>query len=138
MHNFKVGDKVVRKAHHNNDIFLHYVGPAPYVVTAVSTDGYFLCINNWEDSGGDRYPWSRSNFTLVAEQDDPLPPAPESGLYFNHNGTLSASLKLAEGSIALGTNTSLLKVRLTPETALDLAYDLRRMAMKIKRKEKQV
>lgn len=32
---------------------------------------------------------------------------------------------------------SILKVRLTPETALDLAYDLRRMAMEIKRKEKQ-
>lgn len=73
---------------------------------------------------------------LVEQVDDELPPVPESGLYFNHNGTRSASLKLAEGSIALGTNASILKVRLTPETALDLAYDLRRMAMEIKRKER--
>ena len=70
--------------------------------------------------------------------DDPLPQAPESGLYFNHDGTRSASLKLEEKCIALGTNASILEVRLTPETALDLAYDLRRMAMEIKRKEKQV
>ena len=68
--------------------------------------------------------------------DDGLPPAPESGLYFNHNGTRSASLELAEGVVALGTNASIRKVRLTPETALDLAYDLRRMAMEIRRKER--
>lgn len=68
--------------------------------------------------------------------DDELPPAPEGGLYFNHNGTRSASLKLEEEVIALSTNASLLKVRLTPETALDLAYDLLRMAMEIRRKER--
>lgn len=72
----------------------------------------------------------------LVTQDDELPPAPESGLYFNHDGTRSASLKLEEETIALGTNASILKVRLTPETALDLAYDLRRMAMEIRRKER--
>lgn len=68
--------------------------------------------------------------------EDELPPAPESGLYFNHIGSRSASLKLEDEVIALGTNASDLKIRLTPETALVLASDLRRMAMSIKRKEK--
>lgn len=146
MHNFKVGDKVERKAHHNNDIFLHYVGPAPYVVTAVSTDGYFLCINNWEDSGGDRYPWSRSNFTLVAEQDDPLPPAPESVRYNEGAVGFTFEVKSLGGNnlfphrIRLGIlcgdcDITHKYVCVDPDTALQLAYDLRRMAMEIRRKE---
>ena len=140
MVNFKVGDKVVRKAHHNNDIFLHYVGPAPYVVTAVSTDGYFLCINNWVNGGGDRYPWSRSNFTLVAEQDDPLPPAPESVLYVN---TYKWGIKvnnLGDGiHVGVGdpnTGHGWTYASLDADTALQLCHDLRRMAMEIRRKER--
>lgn len=142
MHNFKVGDKVVRKAHHNNDIFLHYVGPAPYVVTAVSTDGYFLGINNWGDSGGDRCPWSRSNFTLVAEQDDPLPPAPESVLYLKDDGQRKLIASMYHSSVGIKIHleypsiVKCLGYSMEPDAALQLAHDLRRMAMEIKRKEK--
>lgn len=78
MNKFKVGDTVVRGAHQRG-AFLRAVGPGPHVVTAVSPEGPWLCINNWKGMDGDRYPWSQNNFTLVTEQDDPLPPAPKSG-----------------------------------------------------------
>ena len=137
MGNFKVGDIVV--GNQDNKVNLVVEGQL-YEVLAVDVGSGFEYIktdlnpNNWVRS---------ERFYLYkpapqVQQDDPLPPAPESGLYFNHDGTRSASLELAEGVIALGTNASIPKVRLTPETALDLAYDLRRMAMEIKRKEKQV
>ena len=131
MHNFKAGNVVVcmDNTRYTSQVKLG----VPKVVHSVSPCGKYLRVfrDDIRKIGG----YHAEDFILFQEeQDDPLPPAPESGLYFNHNGTLSASLKLAEGFIALGTNTSLLKVRLTPETALDLAYDLRRMAMEIKRK----
>lgn len=77
----------------------------------------------------------------LAEQDDPLPPAPESGMYYSHNNDRRLTVLLEEGLpedvIAVGTGASFLKVRLTAETALVLAHDLNRMANEIKRKEKQ-
>ena len=135
MVNFKAGDVVVcmDNTRYTSQVKLG----VPKVVHSVSLCGKYLRVlrDDTRNIGG--YP--AENFILFQEeQDDPLPPAPESGLYFNHDGTRSASLKLEEGRIALGMNASILKVRLTPETALDLAYDLRRMAMEIKRKEKQV
>ena len=135
MVNFKAGDVVVcmDNTRYTSQVKLG----VPKVVHSVSPCGKYLRVfrDDTRKIGG----YHAKNFILFQEeQDDPLPPAPESGLYFNHDGTRSASLKLGEESIALGTNASILKVRLTPETALDLAYDLRRMAMEIKRKEKQV
>ncbi|WNO29628.1 hypothetical protein [Enterobacter phage SDFMU_Pec] len=82
-----------------------------------------------------------AGFELVEEQDDPLPPAPESGVYYSHNNNRRLTVLLEEGLpedvIAVGTGASFLKVRLTAETALVLAHDLTRMAMEIKRNEKQ-
>lgn len=69
--------------------------------------------------------------------DDPLPPAPESGLYFSHNNWRVATLKLGPGVVAIGITGADLRVCLTPETALVMAHDLRRMAMELKRKQKQ-
>ena len=75
-----------------------------------------------------------------AEQDDPLPLAPESGVYYSHNNDRRVTVLLEEGSpegvIAVGTDASFMKVRLTAETALVLAHDLNRMANEIKRKER--
>ncbi|UIW12824.1 MAG: hypothetical protein, partial [Enterobacter phage ENC16] len=72
---------------------------------------------------------------------DPLPPAPESGVYYSHNNGRRVTVLLEEGLpedvIAVGTDASFMKVRLTAETALVLAHDLNRMANEIKRKEKQ-
>ncbi|ALA46475.1 hypothetical protein BF2512_18 [Dickeya phage BF25/12] len=68
--------------------------------------------------------------------DDPLPPAPESGVYFNHNNSRKATLTAERGIVALGVDGTTRKVRLTAETALVLAHDLHRMAMEIRRKER--
>ena len=129
MVNFKIGD-VVRILGKPETLRTIVGVPLKYATLPWATSPSRV----WLDNGG----WIYITELELVDVDDPLPPAPESGLYFNHNGTRSASLELAEGVIALGTNASILKVRLTPETALDLAYDLRRMAMEIKRKEKQV
>lgn len=81
--------------------------------------------------------------------DDPLPPAPESVLYNVRSdqgcNLEAASLKANEyydARIRIGVwsnrNPEQGKVTcLTPDAALQLAHDLRRMAMEIKRKEKQ-
>ena len=147
MGKFKVGDTVERGAY-QRDTFLHNVGPGPHVVTAVSPEGLCLCINNWKGMDGDRYPWSQSNFTLVTEQDDPLPPAPESVRY--NEGTIGFPFEVKS---LLGNDLFPHRIRLgvlcgdrgithkyvcvDPDTALQLAHDLRRMAMSIKNKGKQ-
>lgn len=76
--------------------------------------------------------------------DDPLPPAPESVLYIGmqdyyralrvgrHDG--GGVLDLHIGGGVLGDGKSCI---LDPDSALQLAHDLTRMAMEIKRKEKQ-
>lgn len=83
------------------------------------------------------------------EQDDLLPPAPESVLYNIRSdqgcNLEAASLKANEyydARIRIGVwsnrNPKQGKVTcLTPDAALQLAHDLTRMAMEIKRKEKQ-
>lgn len=43
MSKFKVGDKVVRKAHKNNSSFKSYMGDfAYYVITDITTSGHWL------------------------------------------------------------------------------------------------
>lgn len=77
----------------------------------------------------------------LAEQDDPLPPAPESTSYYE--GTPGGAHLLVEGGW-----TGLIRIQakrlggvtgvvLDPDAALQLAHDLNRMANEIKRKEKQ-
>lgn len=137
MTKFKVGDKVDRVQGLRS--FQKLEGGGPYTVTAVSPSARFIQIN-LNNHYGDSYPWDAQNFKLV-EQDDPLPPAPKSGVYYSHNNDRRLTVLLEEGLpedvIAVGTGASFLKVRLTAETALVLAHDLNRMAMEIKRKEKQ-
>lgn len=143
MNNFKIGD-VVERGRHQHDDFLHKVGPEPHVVTAVSPKGHWLCINNWTDRGGDKYPWSRANFTLIEEQDDPLPPAPESVRYYHrgyHGIHADAYLDVHSGHFASEPRIRINDkdsrgITIDADTAMQLAHDLRRMAMEIKRKEK--
>jgi hypothetical protein len=84
--------------------------------------------------------YEKEDFVIVTTLDDPLPPAPESGVYYSYNNDRRMTAKLEQGTpedvIAVGTDASFMKVRLTAETALVLAHDLTRMAMEIKRKEK--
>ena len=79
------------------------------------------------------------------EQDDPLPPAPESVRYY-HRGYggihADAYLDVYSGHFASGPNIRISDkdnrgITVDANTALQLAHNLNRMAMEIKRKGKQ-
>ena len=75
---------------------------------------------------------------LIAEADE-LPPAPTSVSYLKDDGRRKLVAKITGGSVTLLLNlrkVSTLAYSLDPDAALQLAHDLRRMAMDIKRKEK--
>jgi hypothetical protein len=159
MHKFKVGDKVVRKEGMGKDTFFQdrLGGKMYYVVTSVSAGGYWLQLDGW-CSNHNTHPWYVLNFELYQEPKDELPPVPDSVMYFNSvrdNGndqhlvlertdrsdawhdeaTAHIGLKVAprtgskRAAEAIGIN-------LTPEAALQLAHDIRRMAMQVKREHK--
>lgn len=77
--------------------------------------------------------------------DDPLPPAPESVRYYHqgyHSIHADAFLDVHSGHFASGPRIRINDknnrgITIDADTALQLAHDLRRMAMEIKRKEKQ-
>lgn len=151
MNNFKIGDVVERL----DADFLRSVGPGPHVVTGVGYCGW-LQINHWRDRSGNEYPWSQQFFTLVDGGDDELPPAPEEVRYTTlqydwqdkyNDQHLTASTDTFTDNVCIhiqGSTTSqrnkdmALSVLLNPDEILQLCHDLRRMAMSIKRKEKQV
>lgn len=150
MSKFKVGDKVVRtKDCGKDENFLSKLGrDIYYTVTSVSGDSW-LQVDGWVYRE-DKHPWCALNFELYQEpEDEELPPVPDSVYYPD-------MFTLLTGKRAVG-DTSGLTVRQSPYTeeaislsiyrskwtrldadaALQLAHDLRRMAMEIKRKEKQ-
>lgn len=143
MGKFNVGDVVVRK-HALNNLFRYEIGDGPYIVTAVSSRGHWLQINGWDSNGKDKHPWCAINFELV-QMDDPLPPAPESVRYYHrgyHSIHTDAYLDVHSGHFASGPRIRINDkdnrgITIDADTALQLAHDLRRMAMDIKRKEKQ-
>lgn len=81
-------------------------------------------------------------FTALVEQDDPLPPAPESVLYVN-KWRWGVGVRNRGDEVQIGTgnpnncNHGWTYATLDPDAALQLAHDLNRMANEIKRKEKQ-
>lgn len=89
-------------------------------------------------------------FTPLVEQDDPLPPAPESVMYFNsirddgNDQCLTVSFdenpKYA-GTLCVSVHPradyeNCYSVSFDPDAALQLAHDLNRMANEIKRRER--
>lgn len=149
MSKFKVGDKVVRKAHKNNSSFKAYMGDfAYYVITDITTSGHWLQLDNFTDGGADPYPWYADNFELYQEPKDELPPVPDS-VYYPDMYTLLTGKRAGGGTSGLTVRQSPYTAgaislsidhskwaRLDADAALQLAHDLRRMAMDIKRKEK--
>lgn len=156
---FEVGDKVVRKPRKENTTFEMHQGSFDYyTITSISKGGGWLQLDNFTDRGKDQHPWYALNFELYQEPEDELPPVPDSVMYFNSvrdegndqhlvvertdrsdawhdEATAHIGLKVAprtgskRAAEAIGIN-------LTPDAALQLAHDLRRMAMEIKRKGK--
>ena len=148
MPKFKVGDKVVRKPGTNHVGFKEYQGDCSYyIVTDMTSGGHWLQLN-YSTIDGDCYPWYAPNFELYQEPDDELPPVPDS-VYYPDMYTLLTGLHACGGTsgltvrqppytaeaISLSIDGSKW-TRLDADAALQLAHDLRRMAMNIKRKEK--
>lgn len=153
MSKFKVGDKVVRKAHKNTSSFKSYMGDfAYYVITDITTSGHWLQLDNFTDGGADPYPWYADNFELYQEPKDELPPVPDKVAYMNSKRDPGNDQRLVlekdngdgEGLMYIGvvpkkgsTRAKVeIGINIDPDSALQLAHDLRRMAMDIKRKEK--
>ena len=153
MSKFKVGDKVVRKAHKNTSSFKSYQGDfAYYVITDITTSGHWLQLDNFTDGGADPYPWYADNFELYQEPKDELPPVPDKVAYMNSKRDRGNDQRLViekdygggEGLMYIGvipkkgsTRAKVeIGINIDPDSALQLAHDLRRMAMDIKRKDK--
>lgn len=148
MPKFKVGDKVVRKPGANNFGFKEYQGDCSYyIVTDMTSGGHGLQLN-YSTIDGDCCPWYAPNFELYREPDDELPPVPDS-VYYPDMYTLLTGLHACGGTSGLTVRQSPYTaeaislsiddskwIRLDADAALQLAHDLRRMAMKIKREQK--
>lgn len=143
MSNFKVGDKVVRKAACGEDgFFLSKLGrDMYYTVTSVVYGGGFIQIDGLV-LPNNKHPWCACNFELYREPEDELPPVPRSVSYLKENGRrkltacINGDLVNVRLSLSYPGITDAVGYSMEPDAALQLAHDLRRMAMDIKRKEK--
>lgn len=63
-----------------------------------------------------------------------IPDVEDEVMYFNFNGRRSCTLKVEAATISVRTNASHIRVRMTPETARDMAADLMRMAVKLEQR----
>lgn len=150
---FKVGDKVVRKLHRDNSTFEMHLGVFDfYTITSISKGGGWLQLDNFTDNGKDPYPWYASSFELYQEPVDELPPVPDREVYLNFKRDRGNDQRLVlykdngegEGLMYIGviprkgsTRAQMeIGINIDPDSALQLAHDIRRMAMEIKRKEK--
>ena len=150
MSKFKVGDKVVRtKDCGKDENFLSKLG-RDISVTSVSGD-YWLQVDGWVDRD-DKHPWFASNLELYQEPEEELPPVPASVVYMNSKRDPGNDQRLVidkdngdgEGLMYIGviprkgsTRAKVeIGINIDPDSALQLAHDLRRMAMEVKRKEK--
>ena len=150
---FKVGDKVVRAVGGLSDEdFLRTLDEAAYyTVTSVCSTGYWLQVNG-VSKHYDEHPWACDNFKLYQEPKDELPSVPDKVAYMNSNRDPGNDQRLVlekdngdgKGLMYIGvvpkkgsTRAKVeIGINIDPDSALQLAHDLRRMAMDIKRKEK--
>lgn len=143
MSKFKVGDKVIRKEGRGEDaVFLSKLGRAIYyTVTSVAYGGGSLQIDGLV-LPYNTHPWAAINFELYQEPEDELPPVPRSVSYLKDNGRRKLAACINGDSVNVLLSLSYrgiidaVSYNMEPDAALQLAHDLRRMAMEIKRKEK--
>ena len=154
MSKFKVGDKVVAGAADTGfmELLRRIQGVKDYyTVTRNSAGGYWLQLDGMHYFG-DTVPWCAEYFKLYQEPDDELPPVPASVAYMNSKRDRGNDQRLVlercswtdENLLYIGIvpkkNSTRAEheigINMSPDAALQLAHDLRRMAMGIKRKEK--
>lgn len=151
---FKVGDKVVRKEWCGEDeYFISKLGGSPYyIVTSVSASGRFIQVDGFI-TRSDRHPWYANNFELYQEpEDEELPPVTDKVAYMNSKRDPGNDQRLVlekdnGGGVGLmyigviprkGSTRAQeeIGINIDPDSALQLAHDLRRMAMSVKRGQK--
>lgn len=142
MSNFKVGDKVVAVREFPGQL----TRGKEYTILSISYDHWHrVRTDNGLVDG-----FSANAFKLAA--DDPLPPVPDKVAYMNSKRDLGNDQRLVidkdngdgGGLMYIGviprkgsTRAKVeIGINIDPDSALQLAHDLRRMAMDIKRKEK--
>lgn len=141
MGNFKAGDVVVcvDNSRYSNQI---KVG-VPKVIQSISPCGEYLRVERDDSRGVGGY--DKEDFIIAGTTlDDQLPPAPKSVRYYHrgyHGIHADAYLDVHSGHFASGPRIRINEkdnrgITIDADTALQLAHDLRRMAMEIKRKEK--
>lgn len=152
MSKFKVGDKVVRKSPDDSSSFKKHQGDFDYyTVTGMCSSGHWLQLDNFTIDD-DYYPWYTPNFELYQGPDDELPPVPDSVAYMNSKRDRGNDQRLVlercswtdENLLYIGivprknsTRAELeIGINIDPDSALQLAHDLRRMAMAVKREQK--
>lgn len=153
MSKFKVGDKVVRAVGSREDEdFLRMLGEAAYyTVTSVSIGGCWLQVNGVSKVYDER-PWAATNFERYQEPGDVLPPVPSSVTYMNFKRDRGNDQRLVlekdngcgEGLMYIGIiprkgstrAREEIGINIDPDAALQLAHDIRRMAMSVKREQK--
>ena len=156
MRKFKVGDKVAVVAGKVNagfmDLLRSALGVREYhTITYTSAEGYWLQLDGMV-CYGDPVPWCSEYFELYQEPDDELPPVPDEVAYMNSKRDSGNDQRLVlkkdhenyEGLMYIGViprkgssrAQAEIGINIDPDSALQLAHDIRRMAMYIKRKEK--
>lgn len=154
MSKFKIGDKVVVDAAGAGfmELLRRIQGVKDYyTVTNTSAGGYWLQLDGVHYFG-DPVPWCSEYFELYQEPDDELPPVPDSVAYMNSKRARGNDQRLVlercswtdENLLYIGIvprkNSTRAEqdigINMSPDAALQLAHDLRRMAMDIKRKDK--
>jgi hypothetical protein len=134
---FKVGDKVQRI----NKI----EGKTMRGEVVIKGPGLYIDIKLTEGAGihyaGDIYSGSADFWQLIEEADE-LPPVPRSVSYLKENGRRKLVARINGDSVNVLLSlsyrgiTDAVGYSMEPDAALQLAHDLRRMAMEIKRKDK--
>lgn len=128
MHDFKVGDRVAYSTsggRYGIYRFAGLVGTVQY-----HSHNYKYATVLW-DNGIFEYHDPRH----LLPQADLMPPVPNETMYLNRLNT--KTLRVSHGTATIALVQSDKAMAITAETALDLAADLTRMALKIKRKQEK-
>lgn len=155
MSKFKVGDKVVLAPGNSGvEYFYALQGKRKYytITDMASASGYWLQLDGVVRGIGDNYPWHWSFFNMYQEPEDELPPVPDKVAYMNSKCdsgndqrlVLEKDNGLGEGLMYIGViprkgstrAREEIGINIDPDAAMQLAHDLRRMAMSVKRERK--
>ena len=155
MSKFKIGDKVVLAPGTGCATdFYDLQGDRDYytITDTASEEAYWLQLDFKTRNRVDLYPWHWSYFNMYQEPEDGLPPVPDKVAYMNSKRDPGNDQRLVlekdngdgEGLMYIGvvpkkgsTRAKVeIGINIDPDSALQLAHDLRRMAMEIKRKDK--